>query len=458
MTDTSTSTTINTNMNTQKLEIKEIPKPEIKILRPEEVNMVIYHAGCNDGYGSAFVAYNFLKKTCPETKVEFYPAFYNSSTYPEVKGKNVLVCDFSFKKNISEKMIKEANKFLILDHHKSAMKDLEQIPAINKVFDMEHSGAYLTWKFFFGSEPVPKLISYIQDNDIWTKEMKMTHEFSAFINTVPKTFDEYGKLMDEKYLVQMIETEGSGMLKQNNTNIMEAVRHSVVKFVEIDGKYYFVVHLNSTCLVSEIGNKVFEKFPNADFSAIYHIDDYTNTTQFSLRSMNDRADVSELASKWGGGGHKCASGFKVYSIANTIPGTVYDIQKIYNLLENIYFSNVRIQETEYSVVYLNATTHKTNLGKYLLQTRYTEGKQPVQECTSIYKNKNKKALEMKSNNIQIAAIWNYDGAQDITWFTIILHSELSQFSDDKRRISTYFKEDIRDNTLVVKFTGVKTSL
>lgn len=433
-----------------------IKQSDSKMLTPEEVNMVIYHSGCNDGFGSAFIAHKFLSKKFPNRTIEFYPAFYNSSTYPEVKGKNVLVCDFSFKKTVSERMIRESNKFLVIDHHKSSMKDLEQLPETNKIFDMEHSGAYLTWKFFFGEEKLPQLILYIQDNDIWKKEMKMTNEFLSFINTVPKTFEEYEKLMDEKYLIQMIETEGSGMLKQNNVTVAEAVRHSVVKFCEIDCKYYFVIHLNSTCLVSEIGNKVFEKYPNANFSAIYHIDDYVNTTQFSLRSTNDRTDVAELASKWGGGGHKCAAGFKIYSVTNTIPCVIYDNQKMYGLLENIYFSNITIKDEKYSAVYLNSSIHKTALGKYLLQTRTVDGKQQLQECSSIYRNKNKKSLELKTNMVQLAVVWNYDGGNDITWCTIVLQSDLSP--NDKQKISSFFGTDKKDDTIVVKFNGIKKVL
>ena len=39
---------------------------------------------------------------------------------------------------------------------------------------MTHSGAYITWKYFFGDDEVPLLIKYIEDNDIYVIKLVIT--------------------------------------------------------------------------------------------------------------------------------------------------------------------------------------------------------------------------------------------------------------------------------------------
>ena len=110
-------------------------------LKHEDVNFVIYHADCFDGFCSALAAY-----LCNEN-VTFYPAKYKTEPpYDELVGKNVLICDFSYKYEQILKIMDFANKFVIIDHHKTSEIELKNILPSNKYFDMAHCGAYLTWK------------------------------------------------------------------------------------------------------------------------------------------------------------------------------------------------------------------------------------------------------------------------------------------------------------------------
>jgi oligoribonuclease NrnB/cAMP/cGMP phosphodiesterase (DHH superfamily) len=104
----------------------------------------------------------------------------------------------------------------------------------------------------------------------------------------------------------------------------------------IDDKYYFTVFVNSTVLKSEIGNTLLYKFPYSNFSGIYSIDDITNSTHFSLRSLDDKTDVSEIAKIYGGGGHRNASGIKIPFVINTLPCQIIDTGKTYKIIDTIY--------------------------------------------------------------------------------------------------------------------------
>ena len=87
---------------------------EEKELLPEEINCVIYHHPCPDGMGSAYVAWRYLKH---KSNVEYIGASYYGP--PDVTGKNVLLCDISYRKSIILDMIQKANNQNMVDTDKA---------------------------------------------------------------------------------------------------------------------------------------------------------------------------------------------------------------------------------------------------------------------------------------------------------------------------------------------------
>lgn len=381
---------------------------------PSEVNYVIYHNNCTDGFGSALCAYKYFENY-PSDKRPMYHGgkFGTLPPLDDIKNKCVLICDFSYKWLILQKLCSVVKKLLILDHHKTAVDDLKELPDSNKIFTMNHSGAYITWRFFFRNQPVPLGILYIEDNDLWAKKMPNTNEFTATVFSLPFTFEEYGKLLDENYINDKIIPMGKGIL-QHNTNIIErSLKYVVPKFMLINDKYYFIAYLNTTELKSELGNKSFTIYPNINFSVMYSHNDHNNSTIYSLRSLDTASDVSEIAKFFGGGGHRNASGATCNYITNILPGKVIDDNKTYSLLNNIYSKTYIIGENSYNIVCLNSSHHKHQLAKYLLQIRYSTQNKNIQECVSIMKNRNSDI-----NKYDMSIIWNYDGFNNCTWFTV----------------------------------------
>ena len=60
---------------------------------------------------------------------------------------------------------------------------------------------------------------------------------------------------------------------------------------------------------SEVGHALLDAHPDAPFAATYYEND--KRVMWSLRSRDERQDVSAIASKFGGGGHRNAAGFGV---------------------------------------------------------------------------------------------------------------------------------------------------
>jgi len=56
--------------------------------------------------------------------LEFHAGVYQNPP-PDVTGKDVILVDFSYKRPILDEMKSKAASILILDHHKTAMEDLQ---------------------------------------------------------------------------------------------------------------------------------------------------------------------------------------------------------------------------------------------------------------------------------------------------------------------------------------------
>ncbi len=264
---------------------------------PTSIDCVIYHADCTDGFGAAYSAWKLLGN-----RASYYPCKHGVKP-PNVKGKNVAILDFSFDNKTTKKMIKDAKDLIVIDHHKSAVVELHDIS--NTHFDMTKSGAMLSWEFFHPGKEPPKFIQYIQDRDLWKWELPYSKEFSAAFDMVPFDFEEFEKYEDDSVFDDAVK-RGSYILAYSKTVIKKVCDKAASR--KLDGKHVLVV--NSSHWMSEIGSKL---SPDCDFALIWYYDHIDKKIKVSLRSFHDKIDVSEVAKKFNGGGHKKAAGF-------TLPG------------------------------------------------------------------------------------------------------------------------------------------
>jgi len=262
---------------------------------PSSVNFVIYHADCSDGFGAAWAAWKLLGD-----RATYYPATYGHPA-PNVKGKTVVCLDFSYDNATTKRLISEADNFYVIDHHKTAMINLNDVS--NTYFDMNHSGAYLSWKFFHPEKEVPRLIKYIEDRDIWKWELPYSKEFSTFFYTVPFEFDEYDNYLDDS-VIDDAQESGSHIVAYTKAAISRIIKNPAMR--KLGGKSVAVV--NTSQWVDEIGNALAVK---CDFAVIWRYDHKLNDTHVSLRSFHDDVDVSEVAKRFGGGGHKKSAAFRL---------------------------------------------------------------------------------------------------------------------------------------------------
>jgi oligoribonuclease NrnB/cAMP/cGMP phosphodiesterase (DHH superfamily) len=386
-------------------------------LQPKEVDYVIYHHPCTDGFGSAFIAWKYLSTNFPQRQVIYYPAAVGSNPPNDLTGRNVLICDFSYRYPVLMEMLGKVKKLLILDHHKSSQKELANVPNEYKVFDMGHSGVGLTWKYFFPKEPVPRLVEYIQDRDLWTNQLPHIHEFAAWFYLQPFDFAIFNKYLDPNLLEHMMTTRGTAYLELNEFYIRQAVEAVAIRFTKINGFFYVVGYVNSTLLKSEIGNRIVTTFPQVDFAAVYTVDDQAGTTRFSLRSTDQQADVSIISTSLGGGGHRNASGVIVQAVVNHLPGTIYEFKHLYKQLQKITVKSMTFPGVgTLNGYHLHSPVHPGKLAKYLIQPKLGPGSMSVARSLLAAPN---------PETPDVAIVWDYDPVANETTFIVAFPSTLA---------------------------------
>lgn len=415
-----------------------------------KINVVITHGSCPDGFMSATIVRRWLVENKIDIDNVVFINAYHGTNYDylieEVIDKYVLICDFSFNKTLFANLITatSGNIFLI-DHHKTAKKELDEVDCTGVdrsgieskyvLFDMNHSGAYLTWAYFYGTGHIPNAVLYIEDHDLFNHVLPNTREFTAFVSTLSYEFNEYDKLFDEDYLQKTVMPLGTGMVMINEKNIETISNKSMVYLIQIHRRFYFVACVNSAgILVSEIGNKVLNKHPNANFSIVYTQNDYNNSTRMSLRSSDEKTDTSVIAKIYEGGGHRNASGCMIYQLIKH-PGKCVDSYHSYRMLDNLYV----MESGKTKMIVLNTPTHATELSAYLMQERYVgdeknrnklrydnnlPGYQEAMFCM-----RNKTSNQTLDEHYDGSIVWHFDGEKNIA-VCKFLRNIAKKLSDD----------------------------
>ncbi len=309
-----------------------------KYLDPKEIDVVVYHKGCQDGMSAALCAWRKLGDGTNVFPIEYIPMHYKDPIIEsEYRLKNVLLVDFSWSPEVLSRIRKIAHKVLILDHHKSSMESLAGIEGT--FFEMEESGATMAWKYFAESEEecknVPRFITYVKDRDIWKWDHRNYSEPMYYgIKDIHKhwnsTFRDYAKYLKPDNLEDLIFHGRQVMEKQKKWLESDAKDAKQILVTLPDGKVYNIMILErkTAGLCSEMAEylynnndvhftllwfrhrentipKIFESW--TDYRPVSWV---WSDQRFilSFRTNREGVDVSKIAGLFGGGGHAKAAG------------------------------------------------------------------------------------------------------------------------------------------------------
>lgn len=259
--------------------------------------LVIYHGHCLDGACAAWVALHALGGV----GVQLHSATYGEPP-PSVVGRDVLIVDFSYKRDVLIEMARVAKSLRVLDHHKTAQEDLAGLPFCT--FDMNRSGAGLAWDELVGG-PRPWLVDYIEDRDLWRFKLPDSEVVNSYIQIAGYDLNA----MAQVALDGLDNALAKGKIAMAvRRSYIDSVKDNVV-LAKLDQDLPLVpcVNVPFWC-VSEVVGELCGDHP---FAFGWHISN-TGRAVYSLRSRGD-FDVSSLAKRWGGGGHKNSAGFNAPS-------------------------------------------------------------------------------------------------------------------------------------------------
>lgn len=315
--------------------------PKMNEWKPD---ICIYHGNCNDGFGAAVA----VRERWGDD-VQYVPASYGKPLDVSVDEQNLLFVDFSLKRDElmalvaprpSDTFTLPAKSIVVLDHHKTAKDELASFtivdynndaigfesneatglldncnssgrPPIIAYFDMEQSGARLAWEFCHYDKPLPRLISHIEDRDLWRFALPWTREVHAALCSYPQDFKGWPwSVIRDDGLVQELANEGRAILRYTKKHVDELCALASMQPILT----HTVPCVNAPWfLASDIGHELLRLYPDAPFAVTYQIVNWRK--QYSLRSEDTRLDVSEVAKELHGGGHRNAAGFSVIASA-----------------------------------------------------------------------------------------------------------------------------------------------
>lgn len=271
--------------------------------------IVIYHAQCKDGFGAAYAAWKKFGDTAT-----YLPMKNQTDLTVTLTGKTIYVLDYSFSEKIYEQLRTENTSVITIDHHACAE------PIITKhegsVYNADHSGAVLAWQYFHPETPVPPLLSYVEDHDLWRFALPHNKEFNAALREYEMNFavwdDLIHKLTDPAFEAEFLAT-GTTIMQFEEKLVEHLLTYK--ERARFEGYDIYVLNVSRTYR-SILGHKLatLNKTEGGTPLAIVY---YRNqgAVHLSLRSEDD-IDVNQLAQKYGGGGHKHAASIRVASFAD----------------------------------------------------------------------------------------------------------------------------------------------
>ncbi|MBW2692839.1 MAG: hypothetical protein JRE57_09425 [Deltaproteobacteria bacterium] len=269
---------------------------------------LIFHAGCPDGFGAAWAA----RRTWGDD-ARYIPRSHDDDFDPErFENELVVFADISLTNPLLRRLGEVAGELLVLDHHLTARDHFASDPSLENAltanghrvyFDLEQSGAMLAWNHFHPDEPAPDLLRYVQDQDLWNWELPESEEINAAIGSYPRRHDDWDKLAARP--IGSLADEGRPIVRANRIEVARALAHAhpvAIGSVRIEA-------VNARHPRAEIGHELATRAKYGQpWGIVYRV--VGSRVDCSIYSLGD-CDASAIATRFGGGGHRNASGFSV---------------------------------------------------------------------------------------------------------------------------------------------------
>jgi hypothetical protein len=267
---------------------------------------VFYHANCLDGLGAAWAAWTKFGNTAV-----YLPVHHHQPMPPFPKSATLYILDFCYSPEQLVLAAASAKEIVVLDHHVSAREQFSAYRSAQSIpdnltvhFNLEHSGCTMAWAYFQPHRALPQLLLHIEDRDLWRHRWKETASIThALYQRMPLPVDRLADIS-----LPTLRREGEILVKERlrQVELLLRSRHTVT----INGITGLAVNAPPS-LSSDLGQALSEL--SGTFGLTYRFHGKRKLWECSLRS-NGACDVAEMASAYGGGGHRQAAGFVLPSL------------------------------------------------------------------------------------------------------------------------------------------------
>ena len=263
--------------------------------------VVLYHGGCPDGFGGAWAAWKKFGD-----KAHYSPQKDRKTAPQDIDGAEVYLIDFCFStKEIMDDIQARCARLVVLDHHESVKDVVESMS--EHVYDGNRSGAGIAWDYFFPDTPRPSLVNYLEDQDLWRHTFPETVPVHAYLESRPFTFEEWDQVA---YTLEHDERESFLEKARTYAEYFELLAHMAAdkaRIVSFEGyECAFTTCHPFKSLKSRVGNLLAQAHPPIAIVVTAH----PEGCGVSIRG-DGSVDVSEIAARFGGGGHPNSSGFLI---------------------------------------------------------------------------------------------------------------------------------------------------
>lgn len=270
-----------------------------------------------------------------------------------VEGETVYIVDLALDAviyNAIEYFVNKGCKVIHIDHHKTTFETLDSLndeqkavmDKITKFYKIGQSATLLTWVYYcmttsteLCSDPmsavydftetmshlrfnpntpqstediyIPQVVRYVNDYDIWSFQFAETLQFHlGFANIEDKRpfsrcwIDLFNservfvkKYMDDGAIIQKFEENQFKMMLSKS---FESTIHGIK-----------CLCVNTPVHTSRLLGSKISDYP---VCVLFHFDGKSKLWKYSIYSDDDGIDVSEIATRFGGGGHEHAAGFQ----------------------------------------------------------------------------------------------------------------------------------------------------
>jgi|SaaInlStandDraft_6_1057023.scaffolds.fasta_scaffold00811_20 nanoRNase/pAp phosphatase (c-di-AMP/oligoRNAs hydrolase) len=211
-----------------------------------------------------------------------------------------------------QKLLSDDNKYIIIDHHKNAIEQLQKANNITSLCSDKASGCQLTWQYLFKNKNYPLSVYHIGNYDIWNFENKNTELFCAGYNPNNKNNFNYSTILtltEEKY--NNILKIGQVKIDEYKKQTQICLKKVNVNIEIINCKNILIVTLicKNPKIYKYLLETVQEQYNGCNVLRIQCCK--SEPIRYSLRSIDGITTVDDIARYYGGNGHPFAAGYKI---------------------------------------------------------------------------------------------------------------------------------------------------